>query len=584
MSRRPDGPSDVGPPDRWPPKRDDRGRGSRRWPADGRPGRSADRRLRHVRRAHRTFGGFEPWRAAPRTRPGSTARGGSEGQRQVASPPHGRTRASGRGRPDAGRLRAGPRRLRAARGAPAPPVARPPAVRRLRLRRRTTRFDGFEAGRHGKADMTAEIRMPDRDPRGTRAGRSVGDPRSVAHRRCPARRSAAPARSAATPPMAGSARRAGSYAADRPDPSDFQVRRFGSGYDPDQVDRLFEGMLGGMAGRGPMPVNPNDLDTLRFGLVPGGYFEAEVDAALKEVQDILLGADAATRDGPADRPSGRRSRGRSGRPCRDDRRPSAAASSVRSAGRCGAAPRRRSRRRAGARRCRSARYSRPLPSWLPNIIASSAAAVRTAPIRPALRFPGLCWSGDVTGSLPATFGPSSRSDLWLVWHVRPCGGVAASRPSARAQVARVGHYRRRGSGDPTPPVAFGRTPDCLGRRGTGGASDRYGARQHADRHRPRAASCATRGSIRPTSRRGSRSRTIHSWTGRPSATSTTCTSPTCTGTTSTRRTCKRLHSKKATVLLPEYPTSELEDELRELGFTSFLKTRNERGASSSTAA
>ena len=38
------------------------------------------------------------------------------------------------------------------------------------------------------------------------------------------------------------------------------------------------------------------------------------------------------------------------------------------------------------------------------------------------------------------------------------------------------------------------------------------------------------------------------------------------------------------MLLPEYPTSELEDELRELGFTSFLKTVERRGASSSTAA
>jgi UDP-MurNAc hydroxylase len=36
---------------------------------------------------------------------------------------------------------------------------------------------------------------------------------------------------------------------------------------------------------------------------------------------------------------------------------------------------------------------------------------------------------------------------------------------------------------------------------------------------------------------------------------------------------RRFVSKKATVLLPEYPTSELEDELRELGFTSFLKTK-----------
>ncbi|WP_326560372.1 Rieske 2Fe-2S domain-containing protein [Micromonospora sp. NBC_01796] len=35
---------------------------------------------------------------------------------------------------------------------------------------------------------------------------------------------------------------------------------------------------------------------------------------------------------------------------------------------------------------------------------------------------------------------------------------------------------------------------------------------------------------------------------------------------------KRFISKKATVLLPAYPTSELEDELRDLGFTSFLRT------------
>jgi UDP-MurNAc hydroxylase len=33
-------------------------------------------------------------------------------------------------------------------------------------------------------------------------------------------------------------------------------------------------------------------------------------------------------------------------------------------------------------------------------------------------------------------------------------------------------------------------------------------------------------------------------------------------------------SKKATVLLPEYPTSQLEDELRELGFTKFFRTRS----------
>jgi UDP-MurNAc hydroxylase len=40
-------------------------------------------------------------------------------------------------------------------------------------------------------------------------------------------------------------------------------------------------------------------------------------------------------------------------------------------------------------------------------------------------------------------------------------------------------------------------------------------------------------------------------------------------------TLKRYVSKKATVLLPEYPTSQLEDELRDLGFTSFLRTRSD---------
>jgi UDP-MurNAc hydroxylase len=37
---------------------------------------------------------------------------------------------------------------------------------------------------------------------------------------------------------------------------------------------------------------------------------------------------------------------------------------------------------------------------------------------------------------------------------------------------------------------------------------------------------------------------------------------------------KRFVSKKATVLLPEYPTSELRDELAELGFKHFLATKN----------
>jgi DivIVA domain-containing protein len=122
-------------------------------------------------------------------------------------------------------------------------------------------FDGFEPGRHGKMDMTAEIRMPDREPMG---------------------------RVPSGPPMSG----AGGVPQGDLQRIDilrrtFQPRRFGSGYDPVQVDRLFEGIINAMAGRGPMPISEAELDNARFGLVPGGYFEAEVDAALKEVRDIL---------------------------------------------------------------------------------------------------------------------------------------------------------------------------------------------------------------------------------------------------------------------------------------------------------
>jgi hypothetical protein len=67
----------------------------------------------------------------------------------------------------------------------------------------------------------------------------------------------------------------------------FQLRRFGSGYDRAQVDQLFEGLIIGLAGRGPLPNSEAELAPNRFELVPGGYFEAEVDAALKEARDIM---------------------------------------------------------------------------------------------------------------------------------------------------------------------------------------------------------------------------------------------------------------------------------------------------------
>ncbi|MBO3736188.1 DivIVA domain-containing protein [Actinoplanes flavus] len=158
-------------------------------------------------------------------------------------------------------------------------------------------YDGFEPGRHGKADMTAEIRMPDRDPRGG-YGQMPGAPMPGSPMAMPG--SPMPGAPMSGPPYGGG------YGPQQPqlgpplgEPGGelyrvdqlrrtFQPRRFGSGYDPMQVDRLFEGILQAMTGRGPMPVNENDLDMLQFGLVPNGYFEAEVDAALREVKDILL--------------------------------------------------------------------------------------------------------------------------------------------------------------------------------------------------------------------------------------------------------------------------------------------------------
>lgn len=136
----------------------------------------------------------------------------------------------------------------------------------------TGSYDAFEPGRHGKTDMTAEIRMPDRDRGG------YGSPSPM---------SAPPVSGSpmSGPPIGGPGGEL--YRVDQLRRT-FQPRRFGSGYDPMQVDRLFESILQAMSGRGPMPVPENELDTLQFGLVPGGYFEAEVDAALREVKDILL--------------------------------------------------------------------------------------------------------------------------------------------------------------------------------------------------------------------------------------------------------------------------------------------------------
>lgn len=68
--------------------------------------------------------------------------------------------------------------------------------------------------------------------------------------------------------------------------STFKQRRFGSGYDVDQVDRLFDGINAVVSGRAGGRVDPEDL-VPHFELVQGGYYEDEVDAALGEVRNLL---------------------------------------------------------------------------------------------------------------------------------------------------------------------------------------------------------------------------------------------------------------------------------------------------------
>jgi len=174
-------------------------------------------------------------------------------------------------------------------------------------------YDAFEPGRHGRTDMTAEIRLPERERDGygpspmsappmpsspmsgpPMSGPSFGGDSSGFGGSGVSRSSGFGAR----PAFGGSSGFDGGYDGGGGPNGElyridqlrrtFQPRRFGSGYDPMQVDRLFESILQAVSGRGPMPVPENELDTLQFGLVPGGYFEAEVDAALREVKDILL--------------------------------------------------------------------------------------------------------------------------------------------------------------------------------------------------------------------------------------------------------------------------------------------------------
>lgn len=138
-------------------------------------------------------------------------------------------------------------------------------------------YDGFEPGRHGRVDMTTEIRMPEPAQHPMSAPPMAGGPIGMGSPIGAQPGMGSPGMGGAAPDaqLVDQLRRT------------FQPRRFGSGYDIGQVDRLFEGILAALSGRGSVPIGDAELDPKQFSLVPGGYFEAEVDGALREVRDII---------------------------------------------------------------------------------------------------------------------------------------------------------------------------------------------------------------------------------------------------------------------------------------------------------
>ncbi|HZM80681.1 MAG TPA: DivIVA domain-containing protein [Candidatus Limnocylindrales bacterium] len=149
-------------------------------------------------------------------------------------------------------------------------------------------FPGFgpPPDRNPRPDITGEIRPARSDPYGSGGYGAVNpDPYSP-----PARGgydSGATGAFSAVPSSFGPPAPSGGAESQRVDQlrRTFQLRRFGSGYDPGQVDRLFDNVLGALSGRGG--VNEAELDPSRLNLVPGGYYEAEVDQAIREVREIL---------------------------------------------------------------------------------------------------------------------------------------------------------------------------------------------------------------------------------------------------------------------------------------------------------
>ena len=267
----------MGPPERMgPPMRDDRGMSSGPLPPRPMPAQAAsgppDPYGRYDEPTGAFGGGFD---GPPRGYDGPPERGGlpERGGPLPAGPGMG---GPGMGGPGVG----GP-------GMGGPGMGGPGDRGRGPSMGPDDRFENFEPSRRGRAEMTGEIRMPEREPRGPAPmggpplGPMSGPPLGVS------RMGGGPG--GGGPGMGGPPSGPPGNDLARIDHMrrSFQVRRFGSGYDPAQVDRLFEGILNGMIGRGPLPGSDSDLDAARFGLVPGGYFEAEVDAALREVKDIL---------------------------------------------------------------------------------------------------------------------------------------------------------------------------------------------------------------------------------------------------------------------------------------------------------
>jgi DivIVA domain-containing protein len=118
-------------------------------------------------------------------------------------------------------------------------------------------YGGDYAGRRGRMDMTHEMRFDAGGPAGGPSGHVPGAVHPADIQRIDALRRT------------------------------FTARRFGSGYDAVQVNRLFDAIIASLSGRSGMPISEAELDPNQFSLVPGGYFEAEVNQALREVRELV---------------------------------------------------------------------------------------------------------------------------------------------------------------------------------------------------------------------------------------------------------------------------------------------------------